>query len=229
MSCTSSSFLEAANEMVEANEMLPKHLFMQSGLDPDDPLAKYFDIDYRMFKFLLPTYIVVTILSLALAWWQVWYAQHWESNHTGLRHFAVLVRGLHHESTNPKEVLDHIIKHSELPASDFIGVSIAYDVIDVADDLEVLVDDWGKTEPVPKDDIPWYYFPFADRLFVDCEAKESPDPKELLKDLRGSGAAIVVMQTVDAAEKLKEKGRLPPLKEDHDEHLTTDRMRDEPP
>jgi len=229
MSCTSSSFLEAANEMIETQDMLPKHLFMQTGLDPHDPLAKYFDIDWRMFKFLFPTYLVVTALSLTLAWWQVWYAQKWESNHTGLRHFAVLVRGLHHESTSPAEVLDHIIKHSEQPTTDFIGVSIAYDVMDVAEDLEVLVDDWGKTEPVPKDDLKWYFLPFADRLFVDCEARESPDARELLQDLKGSGAAIVVMQTVEAAHKLIEKGRLPPLKEDHDEHLTTATVRDEPP
>ena len=174
--------------MIKTQDMLPKHLFMQTGLDPDDPLAKYFDIDWRMFKFLFPTYLVVTALSLTLAWWQVWYANHWESNHTGLRHFAVLVRGLHHESTSPTEVLDHIIKHSELPASDFVGVSIAFDVMDVADDLEVLVDDWGKTEPVPKDDLKWYFLPFADRLFVECEARESPDARELLKNLNGSGA-----------------------------------------
>jgi hypothetical protein len=229
LACSPESLLETAHYLVGEGHMLPKHLFMQSGLDPEDPLAKYFDIDYRMFKFLLPTYVVVTILSLSLAWWQVWYAGHWESNHTGLRHFAVLVRGLHHESVRPAEVLDHIVKHSELPASDFIGVSIAYDVIDVADDLEVLVDDWGKTEAVPKDTLPFYYLPFVDSLFVDCEAKESPDPKELLGSLKGSGSAIVVMQTVNAAHKLIEKGSLPPLKDEHDEYLTTSKVRDEPP
>merc|ERR1719267_350989 len=157
MSCSAPSLLETAQELIEADYVLPKHLLLASGLDPDDPLAKYFDIDYRMFKFLLPTYIIVTVLSLTLAWWQVWYAQHWESNHTGLRHFAVLVRGLHSESTSPKEVLDHIIKHSDQPASDFVGVSIAYDVMEVSDELEVLVDDWGKTEPVPEDNLKWYF------------------------------------------------------------------------
>jgi hypothetical protein len=125
--------------------------------------------------------------------------------------------------------LNHIIKHSELPESDFIGVSIAYDVIDCADDLEVLVDDWGKTEPVPKDDLRWYFLSVADKLFVDCEARDTPDPKTLTGDLKGSGAAIVVMQSVEAAQKLIEKATLPPLKEDHDEHLTTDTVRDEPP
>merc|ERR550514_959099 len=237
LSCKSSSFLEAAHELVEADHALPKHLHQlymqtnrgdaQTGSDPVDPLAKYFDIDFRMFKFLFPTYLIVSILSLSLAWWQVWYAQKWESNHTGLRHFAVLVRGLHTESTSPKEVLDHVIKHSELPASDFIGVSIAYDVIDVADDMEVLVDDWGKKEPVPKDDLKWYFLPYGDRLFVDCEARETPEPKEMLADLKGSGAAIVVMQTMDGAQKLIDKQSLPPLREDHDEHLTTDSVRDE--
>jgi hypothetical protein len=229
LSCKSSSFLETATELIEADHMLPKHLYMQTGIDPEDPLAKYFDIDWRMFKFLFPTYVIVSLLSLSLAWWQVWYAQKWESNHTGLRHFAVLVRGLHSESTSPTEVLNHIIKHSELPESDFIGVSIAYDVIDCADDLEVLVDDWGKTEPVPKDDLRWYFLSVADKLFVDCEARDTPDPKTLTGDLKGSGAAIVVMQSVEAAHKLIEKATLPPLKEDHDEHLTTDTVRDEPP
>merc|ERR1719326_2612304 len=116
LSCKSSSFLEIAHELTEADHELPKHLYnlyVKQGLDPDDPLAKYFDIDYRMFKFLFPTYVVVSFLSLSLAWWQVWYAQKWESNHTGLRHFAVLVRGLHPETTNPKEVLDHVVKHSD--------------------------------------------------------------------------------------------------------------------
>jgi hypothetical protein len=231
LSCKKSSFLDTGIDLIDADEMLPKHLFKQLGrgdLDPDDPLAKYFDIDFRMFKFLFPTYAVVSLLSLSLAWWQVWYAQKWESNHQGLRHFAVLVRGLQSESTSPKEVLDHVIKHSELPASDFIGVSIAYDVMDCADDLEVLVDDWGKKEPVPADQLPWYFLPYGDKLFVDCEAKDTPDPKELLQNLEGSGSAIVIMHTVDGAKKLIEKATLPPLKEDHDEHLTTAPVRDEP-
>jgi hypothetical protein len=232
LSCKSSSFLEAAHELIEADHMLPKHLYnlyMQKGIDPDDPLAKYFDIDFRMFKFLFPTYVIVSLLSLSLAWWQVWYAQKWESNHVGLRHFAVLVRGLHTESTSPTEVLEHIIKHSDVPASDFIGVSIAYDVKDVSDDLEVLVDDWGKTEQVPPDTLAWYFLPFGDRLFVDCEARETAAPKEMLANLKGSGACICVMHTVDAANKLIAKQTLPPLREDHDEHLTTDTVRDEPP
>merc|ERR1719271_1227431 len=101
--------------------------------------------------------------------------------------------------------------------------------MDVKDDLMVLEDDWGKTEPVPADTLKWYFLPFVDKLFVDCEAREAPAPKELLKGLQGSGAAIVVMQTVDAAQKLIKIQKLPPLKDDHGEHLTTDTVRDEPP
>jgi hypothetical protein len=206
------------------------HALVAAGIDPKDPLAKYFDIDLRMFKFLVPTYLAVVLLSLILSWWQCWYTHKFESNHTGLRHFAVMVNGLDHKDTTPKHVFEHIIEHSTLPRDEFVGVSIAYDIYECADDLEVMVDNWGKEEPVAKDDVAWYKLPWLDSFFVDVGPREHEDPAAMVKHLSSSGSAIVIMRTSHSRDALVAKKKVPPLSGDlKDEHLTIDPVHDEPP
>jgi len=206
------------------------HALISAGLDPDDPLAKYFDVDLRMFRFLVPTYLAVVLLSLMLSWWQLWFTHKFESNHTGLRHFAVMVNGLDHNDTTPKHVFEHVIEHSTLPRDEFVGVSIAYDIYECADDLEVMVDNWGKEEPVAKDDVPWYKIPWLDSFFVDVGPREHEDPAAMVKHLTSSGSAIVVMRTAQSRDALVAKKKIPPMSGDlADEHLTVDAVHDEPP
>jgi hypothetical protein len=206
------------------------HVLTEAGIDPEDPLARYFDVDMRMFKFLLPTYLAVLLLSLMLSWWQLWFTHKWESNHTGLRHFAAMVNGLDHQSTSPTKVFEHIIEHSTLRREEFLGVSIAYDIYDCADDLEVMVDNWGKEEPVATDELPWWKLGFIDSFFVDIGPRVHQSPEDMVKGLTSSGHAILIMRTREARDKLVEKKKFPPVTGDPaDEHLTVSPVHDEPP
>jgi hypothetical protein len=206
-----------------------KQSMIAAGLDPDDPLAKYFDIDLRMFKFLGITYIFILFLSLALSWWQVWYVRRWESNHTGLRHFAVMISGLDKSATSPTVVLEHVIRHSGMDADDFVGVSIAYDIFDCTDDLELLVDNWAKDDNVPVDNLPPYYLKAVDSLLVDCGHRSHDNPHHLLSNLTSSGNCFVVLHHMEAVNALLKRGVLPPVEQYHEQELTVSKVRDEPP
>merc|ERR1719443_2324948 len=61
--------------------------------DEEDPMGRFFAVDKRMFKYLVPTYILVVLLSVFLAWWQERHTADWQRTRGGLHYFAVMISG----------------------------------------------------------------------------------------------------------------------------------------
>jgi len=218
----------------QAPTPLPQHSLPDLPSDgaSDQMASAYDDLDRRMFLFLVPTYLAVLVLTLALSWWQLWYTHKWESNHTGMRHFAARVEGLAPGDVQHAPLLEHLAHHSGLPREDFVGVSIAYDIYAIADELEGHLDDWGKEAPVPRDNLPWWKIPVLDSLFVDHGPQERTSPVAAVQQLRCSGYAVLVLRTRAARDALVHRVRLlPPVPGPNRSRaaLTLSQMQDEPP
>merc|ERR1719271_475071 len=93
-----------------------------------------------------------------------------------------------------------------------------------------MVDNWGKEEPVAKDELPWWKLGSIDSFFVDVGPRDHQSPEDIVRGLTSSGHAILVMRTRAARDKLVEKKKFPPMTGDPaDEHLAISPVHDEPP